>query len=150
MGNMWLLQRLYIKTRPNMFQWCMLHPQLVGGCLISRCCLVPAVKNRVAYDYLCNWAWQSIIVISMEAINTLRLRQNGRYFADGIFECIFFNEKVWFFILTSLKLASESPVSNKSTLVQIMAWRWSGDKPLSEPMMVCLTDAYMRHSASMS
>ena len=31
-----------------------------------------------------------------------------------------------------------------------MAWRRPGDKQLSEPMMVQLTDAYMRHSASMS
>ena len=31
-----------------------------------------------------------------------------------------------------------------------MVWRRSGDKPLSEPIMFYLTDAYMRHSASMS
>ena len=31
-----------------------------------------------------------------------------------------------------------------------MAWRRIGDKPLSEPMMALFTDAYMRHSASMS
>ena len=28
-------------------------------------------------------------------------------------------------------------------------WLWPGNKPLSEPMLVCFTDAYMRHSASM-
>ena len=31
-----------------------------------------------------------------------------------------------------------------------MAWRRLSDKPLSEPMMAYFTDAYMRHSASMS
>ena len=31
-----------------------------------------------------------------------------------------------------------------------MAWRLSGDKPLSEPMMTKVGDAYMRHLASMS
>ena len=31
-----------------------------------------------------------------------------------------------------------------------MAWRRSGDKPLSEPMMAWITDTYMRHSATMS
>ena len=31
-----------------------------------------------------------------------------------------------------------------------MAWRRPGDKPLSEPLMACFVDAYMRHSASMS
>ena len=29
-------------------------------------------------------------------------------------------------------------MNNISALVQIMAWRWSGDKPLSEPIMVSL------------
>ena len=29
-----------------------------------------------------------------------------------------------------------------------MAWRQTGDKPLSEPMMTQFNDAYMRHSAS--
>ena len=35
-------------------------------------------------------------------------------------------------------------------LVQIMAWRRPGDKPLSEPMMVDLLDPCMRHLASVS
>ena len=36
------------------------------------------------------------------------------------------------------------PIDNIPALVQIMAWRWRGDKPLSEPMMVnLLTHAYM-------
>ena len=34
-------------------------------------------------------------------------------------------------------------------LVQVMAWRRKGDKPLSEAMLVYSTDTYMRHSASM-
>ena len=41
----------------------------------------------------------------------------------------------------------KGPVNNIPALVQIMAWRQPGDKALSEPM---ITDAYMRHSASMS
>ena len=32
----------------------------------------------------------------------------------------------------------KGPINNSPALVQIMAWRQSGDKPLSEPMMVCL------------
>ena len=35
-------------------------------------------------------------------------------------------------------------------LVRIMAWCRIGDKPLSEPMMAWVSDAYMRHSASVS
>ena len=30
-----------------------------------------------------------------------------------------------------------------------MAWHWTGDKPLSEPMMTQFTDAYKRYSPSM-
>ena len=41
-------------------------------------------------------------------------------------------------------------VNNIPALVQIMAWRRTGDKPLSETMIAQFNDAYMRHSASMS
>ena len=50
----------------------------------------------------------------------------------------------------SLKSAAQGPINNIPALVQIMAWRQSGDKPLTQPMMAYLNDAYMRHSASMS
>ena len=73
-----------------------------------------------------------------QCINTLRPRQNGRYFADDIFECIFFNEKEWISIKIPLKVVPEGPINNILALVQIMAWRRPGDKPLSEPMMVRL------------
>ena len=73
----------------------------------------------------------------MALINTLRPGQNGRRFADNIFKCIFLNENVWIPIKTSL-FVPEGPINNIPTLVQIMAWRQPGDKPLSEPMMVRL------------
>ena len=50
----------------------------------------------------------------------------------------------------SLKFVPKGPINNIPSLVQKMVWRRSGDKPLSEPMLAYLTDAYMRHSASMS
>ena len=62
------------------------------------------------------------------SVNTLRPRQDGRHFADDIFTCIFFNENCCILIKFSL--------DNDPSLVQIMAWRRSGDKPLSEPMMI--------------
>ena len=33
----------------------------------------------------------------------------------------------------------------KSALVQVMAWRRTGDKPLPKPMLTQLADTYMRH-----
>ena len=52
----------------------------------------------------------------------LRRRQNGSHFADNIFKYISLNENFWI----------------------------SSGKPLSEPMTVCFTFAYRRHSASIS
>ena len=72
-------------------------------------------------------------------VNTLRLRQNGRHFADAIFKCIFLNENVWIPIKISLKFVSKGPINNIPALVQIIAWHRPGDKPLSEPMVVNLT-----------
>ena len=68
-------------------------------------------------------------------VNTLRPRQNGRHFPD-IFNWIFLNENVWISINISLKFVPRGPVNNIPTLVQVMAWRRPGDKPLSEPMIV--------------
>ena len=70
--------------------------------------------------------------------NTLRPRQNGRHFPDDIFQWIFLNENVWISINISLKFVPRGPINNIPTLVQVMAWRRPGDKPLSEPMMVRL------------
>ena len=70
--------------------------------------------------------------------NTLRPRQNGRRFADDTFKRIFVNENVGISINISLKFVPEGLINNIPALVQIMAWRRSGDKPLSEPMMVNL------------
>ena len=71
-------------------------------------------------------------------VNTLRPRQNGHRFPDDIFKCIFLDENVWIPIKISLKFVPQGPINNIPALVQIMAWRRPGDKPLSEPMMVRL------------
>ena len=71
-------------------------------------------------------------------INTLRPRQDGRHFADDIFKCIFLNKNVWMPIKISLKFLPKGPINNIPAMVQIMAWRRPGDKPLSEPIVVSL------------
>ena len=71
-------------------------------------------------------------------LNSLRPRQNGRNFADDTFKCIFLNENISISIKISLKFVPNGPINNIPALVQIMAWRRPGDKPLSEPMMVNL------------
>ena len=71
-------------------------------------------------------------------INTLRPRQNGRNFPDDIFKCISLNENASISINISPKSVPNSQNNNTPALVQIMAWRQPGDKPLSEQMMVRL------------
>ena len=61
---------------------------------------------------------------------------------------MFLNEYAWLSIEISLNFAPNGPTNTIPALVQIMVSRWPGDKLLPEPVMV--TDAYMRHSASMS
>ena len=82
--------------------------------------------------------------------DTLRSRQNGRHFADGIFKSIFWNENCLIMIQISLKFVPKGPIDNMQALVQIMAWRRIGDKPISEPMVAWFCDAYLCHTASMS
>ena len=65
---------------------------------------------------------------------------------DNIFRCIFSNENVWISLEISLKFVPKDQIHKIPALVQIMAWRQPGDKPLSESMMVILPT----HSASMS
>ena len=69
---------------------------------------------------------------------TLRPRQNGRHFADNIFKFIFFHENAWILLKISLKFVPNVRINNIPALVQIMAWRRKGDKPLSEPVMISL------------
>ena len=48
---------------------------------------------------------------------------------------IFFNEKCCIMIKISLRYVCRVSIDNNPALVQIMAWRRTGDKPLSEPIM---------------
>ena len=85
------------------------------------------------------WHWLGSMWTFFDVIvNTLRPWQNGRHFPDDIFNRIFLNKNVRIPINFSLKFVPKGPINNNPALVQIMAWRRSGDKPLSEPMMVSL------------
>ena len=66
-------------------------------------------------------------------------------FADDNFKCIFLNESDKIPIRISQKFIPMSPIDNKPALVQVMAWRWTGDKPLPKLMLTQFADAYMRH-----
>ena len=92
------------------------------------------VSHYAGNPLWCHWMWWICIMF----VNTLRPRQNGRHFTDNTFKYIFVNGNVIMSAKISLKFVSKGPINNIPALVQIMAWRRPGDKPLSEPMMVRL------------
>ena len=49
--------------------------------------------------------------------NTWRPRQNGRYFAEDIFKCIFLNENIWISIKMSPKFVPKCSINNILELV---------------------------------
>ena len=103
-------------------------------------------KFIVSYMYMLSPQWILLLYGHMLnfkrynpcILNSLRPRRNEYHFADDIFKRVFFNENVWISIKISLKFLPKGPINNIPALVQIMAWHRSGDKPLSEPMMVSL------------
>ena len=59
-------------------------------------------------------------------------------FSRRRFQIHFLYENIWILIKISLKFVPYGPINNIPSLVQIMAWHWPGDKPLSEPAMASL------------
>ena len=57
---------------------------------------------------------------------------------DDTFKFKFVNENILISIKNSLKFVPNGSINNIPALVRIMAWYRSGDKSLSEPMMVSL------------
>ena len=74
--------------------------------------------------FLTHWSWNKMATLSNGIIGTLI--------------------KIW------LKYVSEGAIDNMSALVQIMAWRRTGKKPLPEPIMTQFAYAYMYCPASVS
>ena len=72
-------------------------------------------------------------------VHEMRPRQNVCQFADDSFECIFLNETIWLSMKIPVMFVPMDSINNIPGLVQILAWRRPGDKPLSEPMMFRLS-----------
>ena len=109
----------------------------------SVCHLAPVYLNMSMVQYhnyhSATWhAGRGSEATDNSCFNTLRPRQNGRHYPDNIFKYIFLNENASISKNVSLKFVPMGPINNIPALVQIMAWRHSGAKPLSEPMKVSL------------
>ena len=110
-----------------------LNPLYLYKCVIIKSHIYNLIQSQIRFP-CCVWKLRlqlrlrsihPIIFLSGEYYNTLRPGQNVRHFAEDIFKFIF-NENCWI------------PIKISLMFVQIMAWRHSGDKPLSEPMMASL------------
>ena len=99
--------------------------------ITNRFCICETYTYAKSYEKL----WLCFIMLFFI---TLRPRQNGHRFTDDSFKQIFLNENIRIAMKISLKFVPNGPINNNPELVQIMAWRRSGDKPISEPMMVSL------------
>ena len=71
-------------------------------------------------------------------VKTLRPRQDGRHFADNTLRCIFLNGNAFISLKISLKFVPKVWINSIPSLVQMRAWCWPGDRPLSESMMASL------------
>ena len=99
------------------------------------------IFNRACYLGVHYWNYYpgALIFNSSPLDNMADLSQT--HFADDIFNCIFVNEKLRILIQISLNFVPKGPIDNKSALVQVMAWRRTGDKLLPEAMIAEFTDA---------
>ena len=79
------------------------------------------------------------VSFTLSSFNSYPLDKMAAILADNIFIYIFLNEIDKVLIQISLKLVPWSPINNKPALVQLMAWRQTGDKPLPDPMMTQFT-----------
>ena len=59
-------------------------------------------------------------------------------------------ENVCILIQISLKSVTKCPIDDKSSLIQMMAWCQSGNKPLTKLMLAQVVEACMHHFTSMS
>ena len=121
-----------------------LYPYWITSPLVNLTWTLPPFSQCQLQSYSVISFTRSLLTLFLH-INTLRPRKNGRHFPDDHFKCIFLNENVWILIKISLKFVPKGPINNNPALVQIMAWRRPGDKPLSEPRMdnlltrICVT-----------
>ena len=83
-------------------------------------------------------------LVANSLLNTSRPEQNGHQFADDIFKFIFLDENCCTLIKILLQIVPVDLVNDIEALVQVMAWRRPGDKPLHEPILTQFTDAHMR------
>ena len=127
----WYIPKVVIQTKDILYAFAIIYVFL---CRSNNFSNLEKIAYLIFYAALTHWG-----------------RNKCTPFRRRHFEMHFFNENVWIPIKISLKLVPKGPINNIPAMVQIMAWRRPGDKPLSEPMMVNLhIYVSLRRSASTS
>ena len=145
--NAWGLH--HMETFSTLLALCEGNPPVTGGFPLQR----PVTQS---FDVFCTWTntwannWDAgdlrchhghydVTAMSYDQNTQLTHWQNGRYFADNIFKLILLSENCVISIEISLKFIPKAPINNNRPLVQILAWRRTGAKPLSKPMLTINT-----------
>ena len=137
---MWVLSNL---NSPASFLLIQKHIQVISK-KISKGCLNDPLWGESTGDWWCineqlcrkhchvmtSSVWHHLIHWGRDTMDAI---------SQTIFSNAFFlNENASIAIKISLKFVPKGLINNITALVQIMAWRRPGDKPLSEPMKVSL------------
>ena len=125
-----------------MADWVSIHTASQMGFV---CCMTQVLEDAIQFCSMCILSSDFLWIF----INSSTPGQNGRHFGRRQIQRHFLEWK-WYKMRISLKFVHRSVVDNKPALVQVMAWCWIGDKPLSEPMLTHFTDAYLQHWGEMS
>ena len=118
----------------------------LGQLARSQKCLLQYVVHCVQASKLPEWKWY---FDKNKLIRVVHSLIHWPLFRRQHFQ-IYFLEWKFSYSKISLKIISEVPIDIKSALVQIMAWRRTGDKPLAVPILAYVTDVFIHHLASMS
>ena len=103
-------------------------------------CTLHAQRKDLPLSYA-TYKMGELLAIGLVFLTHLTLDKMATIVADDNFKCIFLNENNKIPIRFSLKFFW-SPIDNKPALVQVTAWRRTGDKPLPEPILTQYTDIY--------
>ena len=94
------------------------------------------------YKYSCTNIFHGrslyIFYSTCSQLTKFRPIQNDRHIADDIFNDIFLDENCINSDVNFIDVVPKGPINIILPLVQIMAWRRRGDKPLSGPVMLYL------------
>ena len=110
------------------------------------------LEPNIGHHYVCRCLWHLMVLDYQYAsyevswhLTPLPQDKMATISQTTISKCIFTNEKFCILFWISLKFVPKGPIDNNSALVQVMAWRQTRDKPLSEPVLSQFIEAYIWH-----